>query len=139
MNAPLPLLAVEDLVVRFRVSGMGLPFGGLGARHINAVNGVTLSLSPGDTLGIVGESGCGKSTLGRAILNLVEVQGGAVRFDGSLVSPRDRASVAKLRSQAAMVFQDPYASLNPRLAAGEAIAEVLRVHGRVPAAGIPAR
>ena len=139
MNAPLPLLAVEDLVVRFRVSGMGLPFGGLGARHVNAVNGVTLSLAPGDTLGIVGESGCGKSTLGRAILNLVEVQGGEVRFDGSPVSARDRASVAKLRSQAAMVFQDPYASLNPRIRAGEAIAEVLRVHGRMSAGAIPAR
>jgi len=139
VNAPLPLLAVEDLVVRFRVSGMGLPFGGLGARHVNAVNGVTLSLAPGDTLGIVGESGCGKSTLGRAILNLVEVQGGEVRFDGSPVSARDRASVAKLRSQAAMVFQDPYASLNPRIRAGEAIAEVLRVHGRMPAGAIPAR
>ena len=139
MNAPLPLLAVEELVVRFRVSGMGLPFGGLGARYINAVNGVTLSLAPGDTLGIVGESGCGKSTLGRAILNLLDVQGGAVRFDGSPVSSRDRASVAKLRSQTAMVFQDPYASLNPRIPAGAAIAEVLRVHGRIPAAGIPVR
>ena len=139
MNAPLPLLAVDDLVVRFRVSGIGLPFRGFGARHINAVNGVTLSLAPGDTLGIVGESGCGKSTLGRAILNLVEVQGGEVRFEGSRVSPNDRAAVAKLRGQAAMVFQDPYASLNPRIPAGEAIAEVLRVHGRVPSAGVPAR
>jgi peptide/nickel transport system ATP-binding protein len=139
VTSPLPLLAVEDLVVRFRVSGLGLPFRGLGARELNAVNGVSLSLAPGDTLGIVGESGCGKSTLGRAILNLVEMQGGEVRFDGRRVSPRDRASVAQLRSQAAMVFQDPYASLNPRIPAGEAIAEVLRVHGRVPAAGIPAR
>ena len=91
MNAPLPLLAVEDLVVRFRVSGIGLPFGGLGARYINAVNGVSLSLAPGETLGIVGESGCGKSTLGRAILNLVEFAGrrGAIRWQpGIAARPR---------------------------------------------------
>jgi peptide/nickel transport system ATP-binding protein len=139
VNLPMPLLTVEDLVVRFRAAGFSLPFTRFGAQHINAVNGVSLSLAPGDTLGIVGESGCGKSTLGRAILNLVDVQGGVVRFDGSAVSLRDGASIAKLRRQTAMIFQDPYASLNPRMPAGEAIAEVLRVHGRVPVAGIPAR
>ncbi|MGH6890967.1 MAG: ABC transporter ATP-binding protein [Dongiaceae bacterium] len=139
MNAPFPLLNVRDLVVRFRVAGVGLPFARLGARYLNAVNGVTLSLAPGETLGIVGESGCGKSTLGRAILNLVDAQGGEVRFNGNLISTRDKPSIARLRAQAAMVFQDPYASLNPRIPVGEAIAEVLRVHGKATADAIPAR
>jgi peptide/nickel transport system ATP-binding protein len=137
MNAPLALLAVKDLVVRFRVAGIARPFSGV--RHINAVNGVTLAVAPGETLGIVGESGCGKSTLGRAILHLVETQGGEVRFDGVPVSARDKGSVARLRGQAAMIFQDPYGSLNPRVPVGEAIAEVLRVHGKAPPDAIAAR
>jgi len=128
MNAPLPLLNVKDLVVRFRATGFALPF--TGARYINAVNGVSLSVAPGETLGIVGESGCGKSTLGRAILQLVEAQAGEVRFEDGLISSRDKGSVARLRGQAAMIFQDPYGSLNPRIPVGEAIAEVLRVHGK---------
>jgi peptide/nickel transport system ATP-binding protein len=137
MNAQLPLLSVKDLVVRFRSAGLGLPFAG--ARTINAVNGVSLTLGPGETLGIVGESGCGKTTLGRAMLNLVEAQAGEVRYDGGLVAARDKGSVARLRGQAAMIFQDPYGSLNPRIAVGEAIAEVLRVHRKVTPEGIPAR
>jgi peptide/nickel transport system ATP-binding protein len=137
MNAPLPLLKVNDLVVRFRAAGMGLPFAG--SRYINAVNGVSLTVAPGETLGIVGESGCGKSTLGRAILNLIEAQGGEVRFEDGLISARDKPSIAKLRGQAAMIFQDPYGSLNPRIGVGEAIAEVLRVHAKVGPNAIPAR
>jgi peptide/nickel transport system ATP-binding protein len=137
MNAPLPLLKVKDLVVRFRAAGIGLPFAG--SRYINAVNGVSLTVAPGETLGIVGESGCGKSTLGRAILNLIEAQGGEVRFEDGLISARDKPSIAKLRGQAAMIFQDPYGSLNPRIGVGEAIAEVLRVHAKVGPNAIPAR
>ena len=129
------LLDVHDLQVRFRAASLTLPWvsrGRFAARFVNAVNGVSILLQPGETLGIVGESGCGKSTLGRAILNLVEFQGGAVRFDGVLVEPGDSAAVARLRRQTAMVFQDPYSALNPRLTAGEVIAEVLRVHRIVP-------
>ena len=137
MNAPLPLLSVEDLVVRFRAAGIGVPFSG--PRYINAVNGVSLAVAPGETLGIVGESGCGKSTLGRAILGLVEAQDGAVQFEGSRVSTRDKTSVARLRSQAAMIFQDPYGSLNPRVSVGDAIAEVLQVHRKVEAGATAAR
>jgi peptide/nickel transport system ATP-binding protein len=141
MSAPLPLLNVRDLSVRFRAGGIGLP--GLprafGVRYVKAVNQVSLSVAPGETLGIVGESGCGKSTLGRAILNLVDAQDGEVRFDGDLISPQDRSSVAKLRARAAMIFQDPYASLNPKLDIGEAIAEVLRVHRKVTPDAIPTR
>jgi peptide/nickel transport system ATP-binding protein len=137
MNAPLPLLDVRGLEVRFRAAGVGLPFGG--ARYINALNGVSLSVAPGETLGIVGESGCGKSTLGRAILHLVEAQAGEVRFEDGLVSTRDKQAIARLRGQAAMIFQDPYGSLNPRIPIGEAIAEVLRVHGKAAGDAIPAR
>ena len=137
MNAPLPLLNVKDLVVRFRAAGIALPFAG--ARYINAVNGVSLAVTPGETLGIVGESGCGKSTLGRAILHLVEAQAGEVRFEDDVVSGRDKDSIARLRGQAAMIFQDPYGSLNPRIPVGEAIAEVLRVHGKATPDAVPAR
>ncbi|HKP25606.1 MAG TPA: ABC transporter ATP-binding protein [Dongiaceae bacterium] len=137
MNAPLPLLDVKDLVVRFRAAGFALPF--TGARYINAVNGVNLAVAPGETLGIVGESGCGKSTLGRAILQLVEAQAGEVRFEDGVISDRDKGSIARLRGQAAMIFQDPYGSLNPRIPVGEAIAEVLRVHGKTAPDAVPAR
>ena len=137
MTASMPLLAVRDLEVRFRGGGIGLP--GFGARYVNAVNRVSLSVAPGETLGIVGESGCGKSTLGRAILNLVDAQGGEIRFDGDLISPHSKTSVARLRARTAMIFQDPYASLNPKLDIGEAIAEVLRVHRKASAEAIPAR
>ncbi|WP_284735689.1 ABC transporter ATP-binding protein [Dongia deserti] len=137
MSAPLPLLQVRDLAVRFRAGGVGLP--GFGARYVNAVNHVSLSIAPGETLGVVGESGCGKSTLGRAILNLVDAQGGEVRFEGDVVSSHDPSSIAKLRARAAMIFQDPYASLNPKLAIGEAIAEVLRVHRKTQPEKVAAR
>jgi peptide/nickel transport system ATP-binding protein len=137
MNASLPLLEVKDLVVRFRAAGTGIPFAR--ARYINAVNGVSLAIAPGETLGIVGESGCGKSTLGRAILNLVESESGEVRFEGSAVAPRGKFAIARLRAETAMIFQDPYGSLNPRIPVGEAIAEVLRVHEKLAPEAIPAR
>jgi peptide/nickel transport system ATP-binding protein len=137
MSAPEPLLDVRDLTVRFRAGGLALP--GIGARYVNAVNGVSLSIGRGETLGIVGESGCGKSTLARAVLSLVEVHDGEVRFAGGRIAAKDKASVARLRGQAAMIFQDPYASLNPRLTAGEAIAEVLGVHRKVAADAVAAR
>ncbi|MBL9033742.1 MAG: ABC transporter ATP-binding protein [Rhodospirillaceae bacterium] len=142
MTAAAPLLQVRDLEVRFRAGGIDLPglnVPGFGARYVNAVNRVSLSVAPGETIGIVGESGCGKSTLGRAILGLVETQGGEVRFAGDPVAPRDRTSIARLRARAAMIFQDPYASLNPKLDIGEAIAEVLRVHGKAAPDAIAAR
>ncbi len=137
MSAPQPLLDVRDLTVRFRAGGLALP--GIGARYLNAVNGVSLSIGRGETVGIVGESGCGKSTLARAVLSLVELHQGEVRFAGGRIAASDKASVARLRGQAAMIFQDPYASLNPRLTTGEAIAEVLKVHRKATADAIPAR
>ena len=125
-----PLIRIDDLVVRFPAPGTG--FLGLGRRSVQAVNGVTLRVAPGETLGIVGESGSGKSTLGRAVLGLTEITSGSVIFDGVDVSKGGRGRLTKLRRETAMVFQDPYGSLNPKLRVGEAIAEVLRVHGKVP-------
>lgn len=135
MNAP--LLVVDDLSVEFAMRG-GTPLG-LGKQSLRAVNGVTLELRPGEALGLVGESGSGKSTLGRAILGLEPVSGGSVSFAGARVSQGRRADIERLRRETAMVFQDPYGALNPRLTAAQAIAEVLRVHRKVPADQVPAR
>ena len=136
MRAP-PLLTVDNLSVEFASRG-GAPFG-LGRRVLRAVNGVTLEVRPGEALGLVGESGSGKSTLGRAILGLEPVSGGMVTFDGLRVGDGRAADIARLRRETAMVFQDPYGSLNPKMTAAEAIAEVLHVHRKVPPADIPAR
>ena len=91
-----------------------------------------VTVEPGETLGIVGESGSGKSTLGRAVLGLLPASGGSVTFDGARVSDGRPADLARLRRETAMVFQDPYGSLNPRMSVGAAVAEVLKVHGKVP-------
>lgn len=131
------LLVVDDLSVAFTQRG-GPPFG-LGRRSLAAVNHVTLELRAGEALGIVGESGSGKSTLGRAILGLEQASGGAVTFDGTRISGGTRAHLERLRRETAMVFQDPYGALNPRMTAAQAIAEVLTVHRKVPVADIPAR
>jgi peptide/nickel transport system ATP-binding protein len=124
-----PLIEAEGLEVRFPASGTGVL--GLGRRWLKAVNGVDLRLGPGETLGIVGESGSGKSTLGRALLGLLEASAGTVTFDGVRVSDGRPEDLARLRRETAMIFQDPYGSLNPRMTVGAAIAEVLRVHRKV--------
>ena len=130
------LLRVVDLEVHFRAGGGVF---GRKKRLVRAVNGISFDLQPGETLGLVGESGCGKSTLGRALLRLGEITAGQVFFDGIDVGAADPAGVEQLRRETAMIFQDPYNALNPRLPIGRAIAEVLRVHGKVPVAGVQAR
>jgi peptide/nickel transport system ATP-binding protein len=123
------LLEVRDLHVHYRASRSLAEMVARRPRRVSrAVRGVDLSLARGDTLGLVGESGCGKSTLGRAILRLTAASGGSVRFDGQEVLKLPPAELLRFRRRAQMVFQDPYASLNPRLAVGETLAEVLRVH-----------
>lgn len=121
------LLQVKDLQVRFAAPGTGLF--GLNRQWLNAVNGVSLSLEAGEVLGLVGESGSGKSTLGRAILRLNDISSGQVLFDGVDVTQGRKVDLERLRHETAMIFQDPYAALNPRLSIGQAIAEVLRVQG----------
>ena len=97
--------------------------------HVKAVDDVTLDVYEGETLGLVGESGCGKTTLGRSILRLAEPTGGKVWFDSVEVTALKGQALRDFRKQAQIVFQDPYSSLNPRIAIGEAIAEPMRVHG----------
>ncbi|ANH09196.1 ABC transporter ATP-binding protein [Shinella sp. HZN7] len=131
-----PLLEVDDVNVRF--PGTGSLFGGRsGAVH--AVAGVSLRILPGETVGIVGESGSGKSTLARAILGLTPIASGNVVFDGTSLREDRVAFLGRLRRETAMVFQDPYNALNPRLSIGDMLTEVLKVQGRTPAADIPAR
>jgi len=96
---------------------------------LEAVRDVSFSLAAGETLGLVGESGCGKSSLGRAVLRLEEIAQGRVRFDGCDIRSFKGSKLKQFRSQAQVVFQDPFGSLNPRLSVGAAIEEVLFVHG----------
>ena len=132
-----PLLEIDDLHVRFHTGGS--LFKGSTTSVVSAVSGVSLQIMPGETVGIVGESGSGKSTLARAVLGLVPISSGHVSFDGIDLAQRRNAALEKLRRETAMVFQDPYNALNPRLTIGEMLAEVLKVQGKVPRKDIPAR
>jgi oligopeptide/dipeptide ABC transporter ATP-binding protein len=119
---PEPLLRVEGLRVDFPIGG------GLFARPagvVRAVDGVSFSLAAGEVLGIVGESGSGKTTLGRAILRLIEPTAGSVRFEGRELISLPEAEMRLMRARMQIVFQDPYASLNPRQTIGEAILEAM--------------
>jgi ABC-type oligopeptide transport system ATPase subunit len=131
-----PVLAVHDLVTRFEVR-RGL-FGHLAGR-VHAVEHVSFELRPGETLALVGESGCGKSTTGRSIIRLEQPDGGSIRLDGRDVSKLDKASEPLLRRAVQYVFQDPFASLDPRLTVGFSIAEPIRTHGLAPASAVPGR
>ena len=132
-----PLLEIDDLRVDFRVGGGFLK--GSGAKTVSAVSGVSLQVMPGETIGIVGESGSGKSTLARAVLGLTPISSGHVTFDGIDLTQQKSAGLARLRRETAMVFQDPFNALNPRLTIGQTLAEVLKVQGKVAKAEIPAR
>lgn len=121
-----PLLRVRGLVKQYPASDRIL---GRRAGPVRAVDEVDLDVWRGETLGLVGESGCGKSTTARALLRLVEPGGGEVRFDGMDVGALDAAGLKRFRRRAQIVFQDPAASLNPRMTAGEMLAEALKVHG----------
>lgn len=127
------LLEVRDLTVHFPVE-RDLADILVRAPHrvVRAVNGVSLTLEKGQTLGLVGESGCGKSTLGRAILRLTEATSGDVIFDGQSVLDLKGDDLLAFRRRAQMVFQDPHASMNPKLTVGQTLAEVLRVHRLCP-------
>jgi oligopeptide/dipeptide ABC transporter ATP-binding protein len=122
-----PLLEVEHLKLHFPIK-QGILFDREVAR-VHAVDDVTFELHDGETLGLVGESGCGKTTLSRTIMRLVDATGGAIRFRGRDVSRASRRELAPLRREMQMVFQDPYASLNPRKRVGQIVGMPMRRHG----------
>jgi peptide/nickel transport system ATP-binding protein len=121
-----PLLAVSELSVNFAARGGWLR---RGAPAVTAVDGVSFEIYRGQTLGLVGESGCGKTTTGRAILRLVDISAGHVVFDGIDLSTLGRRALRRLRRRFQLVFQDPYASLNPRMRVEALITEPMTVHG----------
>jgi glutathione transport system ATP-binding protein len=129
-----PVVEIASLTTRFDVR-----------RHfrlrgrVHAVEQVSLSVQPGETLALVGESGCGKSTTGRSIIRLEQPSSGAIRLDGEDVTRLQRGSEARLRRDVQFVFQDPFASLNPRLTVGFSIAEPMRTHNLASGAGIQRR
>jgi oligopeptide transport system ATP-binding protein len=120
-----PLLRVNELVKNFPIRGGVL---GREIDQVHAVDNITFELFAGETLGLVGESGCGKSTTGRCILRLVEPTSGEIWFEGRNVTEFDHRTLTALRREIQIIFQDPYASLNPRMTIGAIIGEALTIH-----------
>jgi len=122
-----PLLSVTDLVKHYPKRG------GTFVRHqvgvVHAVCGITFGINRGETLGLVGESGCGKTTAGRSVLQLIQPTSGSVRFDGRELVGLSGRAMREVRKDLQVVFQDPFASLDPRMPVGESIAEPLHIHG----------
>ena len=119
------LVEIRDLKKHFPV-GDGLFSRNKGA--VKAVDGVNLDVNEGETLGLVGESGCGKSTLGRTILRLIEPTGGEVKFEGKNLLGMSQRELRDMRREMQIIFQDPYASLNPRMRVGDIVGEGLEIH-----------
>jgi len=122
------LLSVRNVVKHFPIRSKGLIRRQIGA--VQAVSDVSFDLAEGETLGLVGESGCGKSTTARVVLNLIPATSGEVLYRGRNLTALSRSDMRGLRRELQIVFQDPYASLDPRLPVNEIIAEPLRIHGR---------
>jgi oligopeptide/dipeptide ABC transporter ATP-binding protein len=120
-----PLLEVRDLKKHFPIrKGVFSQVSG----HVYAVDGVSFHIERGETLGLVGESGCGKSTVGRTLLKLLEPTAGQILVNGEEITALDAAQMLPYRRQMQMIYQDPYASLNPRMSAGEIVGEPLTIH-----------
>jgi oligopeptide transport system ATP-binding protein len=133
MMPPEPVLSVRNLVKHFPVHGRGLLRRRVGEVH--AVCDVSFELYPHETLGLVGESGCGKTTTARVLLNLQPATAGQVDYGGVELTQLPRKAMQRLRQELQIVFQDPYAALDPRLPVNEIVAEPLRIHGRYDASG----
>jgi oligopeptide transport system ATP-binding protein len=120
------LLEIRNLKKYFPVLGGLL---GRGREVVKAIDDVSFDVDEGETVGLVGESGCGKTSLGRCLVRLTEPTGGSVTFDGQELSALSASAMRDVRRKMQMIFQDPYASLNPRMRVGEIIGEGLRIHG----------
>jgi len=123
--AETPLLEVKHLKKHFPIKG-GVFSKTIG--YVYAVDDINFTLAKGETLGLVGESGCGKSTTGRTILRLIEPTAGAISFEGQDITTLDKSAMRALRREMQIIFQDPYASLNPRMTVGSIIGEPLEIH-----------
>ncbi len=125
-QSTIPLLQVNDLKTHFPIrKGVFSRIGG----YVRAVDGVSLTINQGETLGLVGESGSGKSTFGKSVMRLVEPTAGEVKIDGVDITKSSRSEMFRHRRKVQMVFQDPYSSLNPRIPVGRIVAEAIRIHG----------
>ncbi|MBX9592468.1 MAG: dipeptide ABC transporter ATP-binding protein [Hyphomonadaceae bacterium] len=126
LEAPVPVLQVDGLKKHFPVR-KGLLRRTVG--YVYAVDDVSFTIGPGETLGLVGESGCGKTTVGRAILRLIEPTAGVLRLEGRDITHLGRAELRPFRKRMQIIFQDPFSSLNPRMRVGDIVAEPLKIHG----------
>lgn len=136
VSADGPLVEISDLNVHFALRANAVSrLIGRSSGVVKAVDGVSISLAPGEVLGLVGESGSGKSTLGRALLGLVSATSGSIRFAGRELTGLPESQLRPLRRQLQMVFQDPHASLNPSMTVGRSIGDALRIHKLHPDAG----
>ncbi len=133
-----PLVEVDHLSIKFPIGRSG--FWGGNVRHVHAIDDVSVTIGKGETLGLVGESGSGKTTFGRALLRRLQPSAGTIRFDGADITNVHGEELRLLRRNMQLVFQDPYASLNPRMTVLELVAEPLVVHGiaKNPRAARPA-
>ncbi|MEZ5308102.1 MAG: ATP-binding cassette domain-containing protein [Pyrinomonadaceae bacterium] len=134
------LLSLKELKVHYDLGGGGFfdkVFGGSAERRIvKAVDGVSFDIKRGETLGLVGESGCGKSTLGKALLRLTKISGGHAIYDDTDIATIPESSMREFRKSLQMIFQDPYASLNPRMTVGDIIGEPIRTFGLAEGQGV---
>ncbi len=131
--AAAPVLEVQDLKKHFPIRRGLLQ---RAAGQVFAVDGVSFAIAKGETLGLVGESGCGKSTVGRTVLRLIDPTAGTIRLGGEDITRLDKTRLRRYRRQMQIIFQDPFSSLDPRMSAGDIVAEPLRVHGVASGAAV---